>query len=40
MNILKIAFKHDAKKTAQVMAKIYTADQKISGLVKELLSSK
>ncbi len=37
MNILRIAFKHDPKKTAKVMAKIYTDDQKISKLVKELL---
>jgi len=40
MNILRIAFKHDGKKTAQVMARIYIADQKISKLVKELLSEK
>ena len=37
MNILRIAFKHDPKKTASVMAKIYTDDQKISNLVKKLL---
>ena len=37
MNILRIAFKHDPKKTASVMAKIYTDDQKISHLVKKLL---
>ena len=37
MDILRIAFKHDPKKTAKVMAKIYTDDQKISRLVKELL---
>tara|TARA_B100001175_G_scaffold317854_1_gene336960 strand:- start:4331 stop:4513 length:183 start_codon:yes stop_codon:yes gene_type:complete len=37
MNILRIAFKHDPKKTAIVMAKIYTDDQKISKLVKKLL---
>ena len=37
MNILRIAFKHDPKKAANVMAKIYTDDQKISSLVKKLL---
>ena len=40
MNILRIAFRHDPKKTAKVMAKIYTDDQKISELVKKLLSNK
>ena len=33
MDILRVAFKHDPKKTAKVMAKIYTDDQKISNLV-------
>ncbi len=37
MNILRIAFKHDPKKTANMMTKIYTDDQKISSLVKKLL---
>ena len=37
MDILRIAFKHDPKKTAKVMAKIYADDQKISRIVKELL---
>jgi hypothetical protein len=40
MNILRIAFRHDPRKTAKVMAKIYTDDQKISELVKKLLSNK
>ena len=37
MNILRIAFKYNPKKTAKVMSKIYTDDQKISSLVKKLL---
>ena len=37
MNILKIAFKYDAKITAKVMSKIYKDDQKISKLVKKLI---
>ncbi|MDA7489770.1 hypothetical protein N9A46_06220 [Candidatus Pelagibacter ubique] len=37
MNILRIAFKHDAKITAKVMSKIYQDDQKISKLVKKLI---
>jgi len=37
MNILRIAFKHDAKITAKVMSKIYKDDQKISKLVKKLI---
>jgi hypothetical protein len=37
MDILKIAFKHNARRTARVMAKIYVDDQKISNLVKKLL---
>jgi hypothetical protein len=37
MDILKIAFKHNPRSTARVMAKIYVDDQKISNLVKKLL---
>ena len=37
MNILRIAFKTNPKKTARVMSRIYLGDQKISKLVKELI---
>tara|TARA_B100001027_G_C16051537_1_gene234450 strand:+ start:297 stop:494 length:198 start_codon:yes stop_codon:yes gene_type:complete len=37
MNVLRIAFKYNPKKTASVMAKIYHDDQKISKLVKKLI---
>jgi hypothetical protein len=37
MNVLRIAFKYNPKKTALVMAKIYHDDQKISELVKKLI---
>ena len=36
MNILRIAFKHNAKATAKVMSKIYSDDKKIGTLVKKL----
>ncbi|NBN98738.1 MAG: hypothetical protein EBV19_05790 [Flavobacteriia bacterium] len=37
MNILRIAFRYDAKKAAKIMSKIYLDDKKISNLVKKLL---
>ena len=37
MNVLRIAFKHDPKKTASVMAKIYRDDQRVGKLVKKLI---
>tara|TARA_X000000950_G_scaffold286970_1_gene397523 strand:- start:3449 stop:3631 length:183 start_codon:yes stop_codon:yes gene_type:complete len=37
MNILRLAFKHNPKNAAKIMAKIYLDDQKISRLVKKLL---
>lgn len=37
MNILRIAFKHNAKSTAKIMYKIYQDDKKISSLVKKLI---
>jgi hypothetical protein len=36
MNILRIAFKSNPKKTAAVMSKIYYDDKKISLLIKKL----
>ena len=36
MNILRISFKHDPAKTAEVMSKIYKDDIRISKLVKGL----
>ena len=36
MNILRIAFKYDAKATAEVMSKIYSDDKRIGALVKKL----
>jgi hypothetical protein len=36
MNILRVAFKYDAKATAKVMSKIYSDDKRISILVKKL----
>ena len=36
MNILRIAFRHDATKSAQIMKKIYTDDIKISKLANKL----
>ena len=37
MNILRIAFNYNPRKTAVVMSKIYKDDQKISKLVRELI---
>lgn len=37
MNILRVAFKYNPKKAANIMSKIYIDDQKISYLVKKLL---
>ena len=37
MNILRIAFENNPKKTAKIMSKIYTDDKKISHLVKKLI---
>jgi hypothetical protein len=36
MNILRIAFKYNAKATAKVMSKIYSDDKRIGTLVKKL----
>ena len=36
MNILRIAFKYDAKATAEVMSIIYSDDKRIGALVKKL----
>tara|TARA_B100000989_G_scaffold298708_1_gene289353 strand:+ start:3638 stop:3829 length:192 start_codon:yes stop_codon:yes gene_type:complete len=36
MKILKIAFKHSPRETANVMSNIYNSDNKISKLVKKL----
>ena len=36
MNILRIAFKNNPIKTAEVMSKIYSDDKKIGVLVKKL----
>ncbi|CAN1593475.1 hypothetical protein MCEME31_00196 [Candidatus Pelagibacterales bacterium] len=37
MNILRIAFENNPKKTAKIMSKIYIDDRKISHLVKKLI---
>lgn len=37
MNVLRIAFKTNPRKTAKVMSRIYLGDQKISKLVKQLI---
>jgi hypothetical protein len=37
MNVLRIAFKTNPRKTAKVMSRIYLGDQKISKLVKKLI---
>ena len=36
MDMLRLAFKHDAKNAAKIMTQIYFDDQKISKLVKKL----
>jgi hypothetical protein len=37
MDILRIAFENNPKKTAKVMSKIYSDDKKIASLAKKLL---
>jgi hypothetical protein len=37
MDILRIAFENNPKKTAKVMSKIYSDDKKIGSLAKKLL---
>ena len=36
MNILRLAFKHDPKRTAKIMSKIYSDDLNIGKLAKKL----
>ena len=36
MNILRVAFKHDPKRTAKIMSKIYSDDLNIGKLAKKL----
>ena len=36
MDILRLAFKYDPKRAAQIMSKIYSEDSKISNLTKKL----
>ncbi|MDA8609254.1 hypothetical protein N9K93_04685 [Candidatus Pelagibacter bacterium] len=36
MDMLRLAFKHDAKNASKIMTQIYLDDQKISSLVKKL----
>ena len=36
MDVLRLAFKYDPKKAAQIMSKIYSEDSKISKLTKKL----
>ena len=36
MNMLRLAFKHDPKKAAKIMAKIYSDDTRIGKLAKKL----
>ena len=36
MNILRLAFKHDPKKAAKIMSKIYSDDLNIGKLAKKL----
>jgi hypothetical protein len=36
MDLLKLAFKYNPKKSSKIMSKIYRDDQKISRLVKKL----
>lgn len=38
MDLLRLAFKHDPKTSSKIMANIYIDDQKISKLVKKLVS--
>jgi len=37
MDVLRIAFENNPKKTAKVMSKIYSDDKKIGSLAKKLL---
>lgn len=37
MNILRIAFEHNPKKTAKIMTKIYSDDKRIGVLTKKLI---
>ena len=37
MNILRIAFEYNPKKTAKIMSKIYSDDQRIGVLTKKLI---
>ena len=37
MDMLRLAFKHDAKSASKIMSQIYLDDQKISSLVKKLV---
>ena len=39
MDMLRLAFKHDPKGAAKIMANIYTDDQKVSNLVDKLSKS-
>ena len=36
MNILRVAFRHNPKMSAKIMAKIYSDDNRISKLAKKL----
>ncbi len=38
MDILRLGFKHDPKKASKIMSQIYLDDQKISKIVKKLVS--
>jgi hypothetical protein len=38
MNLLRLAYKNSPRETSKIMAKIYRDDQKISKLVKKLIS--
>ena len=36
MNLLRVALKHDPKKTSKIMSQVYFEDKEISKLVKKL----
>lgn len=36
MNLLRLAFKHDPRKSAKIMSKIYSDDMEIGKLAKKL----
>ena len=38
MDILRLGFKHDPKQASKIMSQIYLDDQKISKIVKKLVS--